>query len=212
MKPFVKNILFCVIAILGDLFTSFMAYKLQLPCFLDTEFAVAITLYMGLIPGLIVAACFNPLMIVLLCRYTGTPFSFYDCLYAICGMLIVFVTWLFSRNKREFLYSRIMTVLYLLIIVVVSSVFSFTSASLLDTFVLLLFQPSTGFSAFDNFSEVMRQLKMGTFFSYLVPRIPLTVNDRLICTFAGFGIYRLLVKLDDFQFAKFRQTNITAEE
>ena len=196
MRPIVKTSIFCVIAILGDLLTSFMAYKLGLPCFLDTEFAVAITFYMGLVPGLIVAACFNPLMILLLCSYTGTPFSSYDCIYAICGMLIVLATWLFSRNKKEFLFSRPMTVLFLLIIVAVSSVFSFTSASLLDTFILPLFQTSTGFSAFDNFSEVLREFEMGTFFSYLVPRIPLTALDRVICTFAGFGIYRLLVKYD----------------
>ena len=188
--------LFCLIAIIGNLTTSFLAYRLGLPCFLDTEFSVAITLYSGLIPGLFVAACFNPLMIILLCWYTGTPFSSYDCLYAICGMLIVFATWLFSRNKKEFLYSRPMTILYLLIIIGVSSVFSFTSASLLDTFILPLFQSSTGFSAFENYSEVLREFEMGTFFSYLVPRIPLTVLDRFICTFAGFGIYRLLVKYE----------------
>ena len=188
--------LFCLIAIIGNLTTSFLAYRLGLPCFLDTEFSVAITLYSGLIPGLFVAACFNPLMIILLCWYTGTPFSSYDCFYAICGMLIVFATWLFSRNKKEFLYSRPITILYLLIIIGVSSVFSFTSASLLDTFILPLFQSSTGFSAFENYSEVLREFEMGTFFSYLVPRIPLTVLDRFICTFAGFGIYRLLVKYE----------------
>ena len=198
MKPIVKKTLFCAIAILGDLITSFMAYKLKLPCFLDTEFAVALTFYMGLIPGLIAAAFYNPLMIIWLCKYTGTPFSFYDCLYAICGMLIIFATWLFSRNKKEFLYSRPLTFLYLLIIVAVSSVFSFTSASLLDTFILPLFQTSTGFSAFDNFAEVLREFEMGTFFSYLVPRIPLTAIDRLICTFAGFGMYRLLVKYQNY--------------
>lgn len=193
MKMNLKIPVFCLIAIIGNLLTSFLAYKLNLPCFLDTEFSVAITFYLGLVPGLIVAACFNPLMIILLCWYTGTPFSAYDCLYAICGMLIVLATWLFSRNKKEFLYSRPMTLLYLLIIVAASSVFSFTSASLLDTFILPLFQTNSGFSAFNNYAEVLRQLEMGTFFSYLVPRIPLTVMDRLICTFAGYGIYRLLV-------------------
>ena len=202
MKMKLKIPVFCLVAIIGNLTTSFLAYRLNLPCFLDTEFSVAITFYFGLIPGLVVAACFNPLMIVLLCTYTGTPFSTYDCLYAICGMLIVLATWLFSRNKKEFLYSRSITFLYLLIIVAASSVFSFTSASLLDTFILPLFQSSTGFSAFDNFSEVLREFKMGTFFSYLVPRIPLTVLDRLFCTFAGYGIYRLLIKYDASQMKK----------
>lgn len=196
MKPIAKTSIFCLVAIIGDLLTSFMAYKLKLPFFLDTEFAVALTFYAGLVPGLIAAAFYNPLMIIWLCRYTGTQFSFYDCLYAICGMLIVFATWLFSRNKKEFLFSRSITLLYLLLIVATSSVFSFTAASLMDTFILPLFQTSTGFSAFDNISEVLRQSEMETFASYLIPRIPLTVLDRIVCTFAGFGIYRLLVKYD----------------
>ena len=196
MSKKLKISVLCLLAIIGNLTTSFFAYKLGLPCFLDTEFSVAITFFLGLVPGLIVAACFNPLMIVLLCWYTGTPFSTYDCLYSICGMLIVFATWLFSRNKKEFLYSRLMTLLYLLMIIVTSSVFSFTAATLLDTFVLPVFQSTSGFSAFDNYAAVLRQFNMGTFFSYLVPRIPLTVMDRLICTFVGFGIYRLLLKYD----------------
>ena len=196
MKPKAKISILCIVALFGDLLTSFMAYKFKLPFFLDTEFAVALTFYAGLVPGLIAAAFYNPLMIIWLCKYTGTAFSFYDCLYAICGMLIVFATWLFSRNKKEFLFSRSMTLLYLLIIVATSSVFSFTSASLLDTFILPLFEIKTGFSAFDNVAEVLRQFEMRTFFSYLVPRIPLTVLDRIVCTFAGFGIYRLLVKYD----------------
>lgn len=202
MKPNLKKVLFCLIALFGDLLTSFMAYKLKLPFFFDTEFAVAITFYMGLVPGLVVAACYNPLMIIWLCRYTGTAFSFYDCLYAICGMLIIFATWLFSRNKKEFLFSKPLTFLYLIIIAAVSAVFSFISASSLDTFILPLFKTTTGFSAFDNFAEVLRGFEMGTFFSYLVPRIPLTVLDRFVCTFAGFGIYRLLVKYDEYQFVR----------
>ncbi len=202
MKPTLKKVLFCLIALIGDLLTSFMAYYFKLPFFFDTEFAVAITFYMGLGPGLIVAACYNPLMICWLCIYTGTPFSFYDCLYTICGMLIVCATWLFSRNKKEFLFSRPLTFLYLLIIATVSAVFSFTSASLLDTFVLPLFKTTTGFSAFDNFSEVLREFEMGTFLSYLVPRIPLTALDRLVCTFAGYGVYWLMLRYDDFQAAR----------
>ena len=199
MKSNQKKVLFCLIALIGDLVTSFMAFYFKLPFFFDTEFAVAITFYMGLLPGLIVAACYNPLIVIWLCRYTGTTFSFYDCLYAICGMLIVFATWLFSRNKKEFLFSRSMTILYLVIIAAVSASFSFTSASLLDTFILPLFKTNTGFSAVDGVSEVLRQFEMKTFFSYLVPRIPLTVLDRFVCTFAGYGIYRLILKYDEYQ-------------
>lgn len=197
MKPVTKTILLCVIAEIGNIISSFIVAWLKLPCFLDTVFSVAITFYAGLVPGLIVAGLFNPVMMVLRCSAAGVSYAVYDCLYAICGMLIVFATWLFSRNKREFLFSRTITVLYLLIIVLFSSFLSFFTATALDTFVQPLFHTSTGFSVFDNISGVLRQLKMGTFLSYLVPRIPLTVLDRLVSTFAAFGLYKLMVRLDN---------------
>jgi len=40
-------------------------------------------------------------------------------------------------------------------------------------------------------------MNMGTFLSYLIPRIPMTLLDRIVCTFAGFGIYRLAVKIKE---------------
>ena len=196
MKQGVKLPILCAVALLGNIATALLASWFKLPCFLDTIFSVAITFYAGLVPGLIVAALFNPLMTLLRCSLYGADFSFYDCLYALCGMLIVFATWLFSRKKREFFFSRSVTILYLLIIAFSSAFLSFITASTLDTFILPLFQTSTGFSSFDTFSEVLRQLKIGTFLSYLIPRIPLTVLDRLICTFAGFGLYRLMIKYD----------------
>ncbi len=165
--------------------------------FLDTVFTVAVTFYAGLVPGLIVAAAFNPLITFLYCRMNGTAFSVYDCLYAICGMLIVVATWFFSRNKKEFLFSRGVTSLYLLAIAFSSAFLSFFAASALDTFIRPLFENRSGFSTFDSFSAVLRQMNMGTFLSYLIPRIPMTLLDRIVCTFAGFGIYRLAVKIKE---------------
>lgn len=205
MKSFLKISLLCLVALAGNIATSFLAAVLHLPCFLDTIFSVAITFYAGLVPGLVVAVLFNPLMTVLRCAFTGAAFSFYDCLYALCGMLIVLTTWIIARNKKEFFFSKTITALYLLIIAFTSAFVSCFSASALDTFILPLFQTSTGFSSFDTFSQVLRQLKIGTFLSYLLPRIPLTVLDRLICTFAGFGIYRLVVKVQNHRMQKMNQ-------
>ena len=194
MKKIFLLCIACIAAVAGNIATSFLAAWLNLPCFLDTIFSVAITFYAGLFPGLLVAAAFNPLMTLLRCSIYGVAFSIYDCFYAVCGMLIVFTTWIISRDKKKMYFSKTITVLYLLIIAFSSVFASCFSASALDTFVQPLFQTSSGFSSFDTFSQLLRQRKIGTFLSYLLPRIPFTVLDRIICTFAGFGIYYLLLK------------------
>lgn len=196
MNSKLKIALLCVLALIGNVALSFFAARFLPSIFLDTVFTVAITFYAGLAPGLVVAAAFNPLMTFLYCSMHGEAFSVYDCLYAICGILIVLATWFFSRNKKEFFFSRAVTVLYLLTIAFSSAFLSFFAASALDTFVRPLFDSTSGFSTFDNFSAVLRQMRVGTFLSYLIPRIPMTLLDRIICTFAGFGVYRLALKIE----------------
>ena len=181
-------------AVLGNIATSFFSAVLELPAFFDTIFTIAITFYAGLVPGIIVAALTNPLMTVLRCLIYGTEIFYFDFLYSACGIFIVLTTWTISRNKKEFFFSRAVTILYLLVIAFASSFLSCFSASFLDTFIRPLFNKSSGFSAIDNFSIAFQKLKFNVFLSYLLPRIPLTVLDRLICTFAGFGIYRFAEK------------------
>lgn len=177
-------------AVFGNIATSFFSALLELPAFFDTIFSVAITFYAGLVPGIIVAVLSNPLMTVLRCAFYGTEIFYFDFLYSVCGIFIVLATWAISRNKKEFFFSRTVTILYLLIIAFTSSFLSCFSASFLDTFIRPLFNKSSGFSAIDNLATVFQKLKFNVFLSYLLPRIPLTVLDRLLCTFAGFGIYR----------------------
>lgn len=181
-------------AVLGNIATSFFSAVLELPAFFDTIFTVAITFYAGLVPGIIVASLTNPLMTVLRCLIYGTEIFYFDFLYSACGIFIVLTTWTISRNKKEFFFSRAVTVLYLLVIAFASSFLSCFSASFLDTFIRPLFEKHSRFSAIDSFSMAFQKLKFNVFLSYLLPRIPLTVLDRLICTFAGFGIYRFAEK------------------
>ena len=147
-----------------------------------------------LIPGIIVATLFNPVMTLLRCAMTGSEIFLYDFLYGICGILIVIASWLFSRNKKEFHFNRRVTLLYLLIIVFFSTFVSSFSASALDTFIRPLFEKASGFSAIDDISLVFQKMNFSVFLSYLLPRIPITLLDRCICTFAAYGIYSGLRK------------------
>ena len=183
---------FGLLSIVGNLATSFLASALHVPIFLDTIFTVAITFYAGLIPGLIVAVLHNPIRTFIRSVIYGTDLFYFGSLYAVCGMLIALSTWIFSRNKKDFFFNRTVTVLYLLIIVFVSSFLSCFSASALDTFIRPLLNDSLRFFPIDIFSIPFQKLKFGMFLSYLLPRIPITVLDRLICTFSGFAVYRLV--------------------
>ena len=186
--------LLCLLALLLNIASTMLASALKLPAFLDTIFTVAITFYSGLIPGIIVAALFNPAMTLIRCAMTGSEIFLYDFLYALCGILIVIASWLFSRNKKEFHFNRRVTLLYLLIIVFFSTFLSSFSASVLDTFIRPLFEKASGFSAIDDISLIFQKLNFSVFLSYLLPRIPITLLDRCICTFAAYGIYSGLRK------------------
>ncbi len=199
MKRFFKTALLCIIL---NITLSLLSGAIMPSIFLDTVFTVAITFYCGLVPGLVVAATYNPIMTVLrslLAGGTGTASGgifYYDFLYALCGIFIVIVTWAFSRNKKEFYFSKSVTLLYLLIIAFLSAFISSFAASALDAFVRPLFKTHSDFSAVDYFALAFQKMKFNAFLSYLLPRIPITILDRLISTFAGFGIYRLAEKFE----------------
>ena len=191
----IKIIIFSIAALLLNIVFAFAAVKFHLIIFLDTIFTVAITFYMGLIPGLLVAFFYNPLMMTILCITNGTQFFIYETLYLFCGMFIVLITWLISKNKRNFLYSTAYTFLYLVIIAFVSAIASCLCASFLDTFIRPLFGQISGFSPTEDFTYSFQNLNLGDFLSFFLVRIPITVVDRLICTFAGYGVYLLLSKI-----------------
>ena len=197
MKLLPKIIILSILAQILNIACSFAGEALFQSLFWDTIFTVAITFYAGLIPGLVVAATYNPLVVVIRSIAAGgTQIYLYDFLYALCGIFIVLVTWAFSRNKKEFGFSKLITILYLAIIAFASAFASSFAASFLDTYIRPLFESHSNYSAIDDFALVFQHLQFGTFLSYLVPRLPITILDRFIATFAGYGIYKLLMKAE----------------
>lgn len=193
-KKFIEILILTIAALILNILLARLSAKIHFMGFMDSLFTVALTFYAGLIPGLVAALFFNPIMGIILSLENGTQFFIYDSLYSICGMLIVLITWLLSRDKREFHYSRLFTFLYLVIITFASALASCISASLLDTFIRPLFGKPSGFGITDNFSYSFQNQNMGSFLSYFLPRIPITLLDRLICTFAGYWIYKFYSK------------------
>ena len=189
-----KTFILILAALMFNILTALLAIELHLVLFLDTIFTVAITFYAGLIPGIIVAFIYNPVMTIVLCLKNGHSFFIYDSLYCFCGMVIVLITWAFSRNKSNFQQNKSVTIFYLIIISFSSAIASCLLASCLDTFIRPFFGPASGFGPTDTFTNSFADLDIGDFLSYFLPRIPLTFLDRLISTFAGFFVYSLLAK------------------
>lgn len=194
-----------VLIIVFEIFNLLLSYvnsKIKFMLFLDTIFSVALTFYAGLLPGLIIALIHNPLCGIMFSKIYGTPIFYYGFLYSLCGMLIVLVTWLFSRKKEYFSYSTSMTILYLFMIAFASAFASCVSAAFLDTFIKPLSEKFQRAKVddfadrFDIFSSVLKSLNFGTYFSYFFPRIPLTIIDRIVSTFLGFFVYKALLFTD----------------
>ena len=72
MKTFYKTALLCLAALALNIATFLLVIYLRLPVFMDTIFTVALVFYAGLVPALIVAALYNPIMTILLCVIYGT--------------------------------------------------------------------------------------------------------------------------------------------
>lgn len=195
-----KTFLLIIFAEIGNLLVYFACKSF--PLYMDTVFTVAITFYAGLVPGLVVAAAYNPIATLLIYFFSDKNIGIFPFFYTVCGMLIAFVTWLFSRKKDNFSYSRNVTFLYLLVISLASAFACCFSAAFIDTVIRPFFNTpelttsGAGYQK-DALCWIFSRFGYGTFLSFLLPRIPITVVDRIICTFAGFGVCKLYLRIEN---------------
>ena len=192
-----KLIRLCIVFIAAEAINFICAFLFckfgHIPLFLDTIGTVAAVFYAGFWPGVIVAALYNVLWVLLTVVFAKAPFYPWDMIYALCGIAIAVTTWLFARKKENFQMSRVITVLYLVLIALVSAFASSLIGGIIETVNRIhLGNPVYDSSVLDNFLKAFLGENIGTLVSCIVVRIPITVLDRLICTFAGFALYRLL--------------------
>lgn len=124
-------VIFCLMAVVLNNLTAFIFHSVfRIPLFFDTIFTVATVFYLGLVPALCVSICYN-IVNSLLWAKVGL-FDPFLLMYGICGILIVFSTWIIARNKEEFKISVPVTLLYLLLIALVSSFCTVISSGIID--------------------------------------------------------------------------------
>ena len=190
----VKKFICCPLAILLNMIVAYIFYdKLRLPLFLDTIFTVAITFYFGLIPGLFVALCYNAFnALTLVAR--GFPFDPFSVLFGICGAIIVFVTWFLSRKREEFDISPGITMLHLVLIAMISSFCVVISSGIIDFVRYSLTDIPDRMAPVKEYTDSFLRQNFSLFASCILGQIPVSVTDRLITTFAGYGVYKIMLK------------------
>lgn len=185
-----ETFLICLIAEVLNILTTCIFYQvLKIPLFFDTIFIVAVVFYLGLIPGLCVSICYNLInSLMWICK--TRIFDPFILMYGICGILIVFSTWIFSRNKSDFKISISITILYLFLITLTSSMCSIISGGIIDYFHYRCYEVTDTMNPIKTFSEGFIIQHYPPIVSYILAQIPVSFLDRLIATFTGYGIYR----------------------
>ena len=191
MKRSWKICILCICAlILNSLFTFIFYDVLNIPLFMDTIFTVAVVFYLGLIPGLIVGIFFN-LTDPVINYFVHGVFSPTNLCFALCGAGIVLVTWVFARNKEEFQISITVTILYLLLIALLSSAVSILIGGTIDYIRFSYYEIPDSMAPIKKFTDSFVSQKFSLFAACILGQIPISLTDRFITTFAGYGVYKL---------------------
>lgn len=189
-KP-LRTVVICIIAEILNFFAADLFYHvLKIPLFFDTIFTVAVVFYLGLIPALCVSIGYNLInSLMWVCgEDVSDPFIFF---YTICGILIVLSTWFFARRKDEFRISPVITILYLVLIALLSSLCTVISSGIIDYFHYIYYDVPDMMNPIKTFTESFVNQRFSLLVSCILAQIPISFADRLIATFAGYGVYRL---------------------
>ena len=194
MNKLAKTALLCVVAEALNFISVYIFYDtLRIPLFMDTIFTVAVTFYCGLVPGLVVAVCYNILATFTLV-IRGFAFETYSLLFGICGACVALVTWFFARRKEEFKISLPITLLYLVLIALFSSLLSVVTGGIIDYIRFTAVDLPDRMAPIKNFTDSFMNQHFSLLAACILGQIPISITDRLITTFLGFGVYRLAVR------------------
>ena len=167
-----------------DFFTAtFFQNVLHVPLFFDTIFLMAVLFLYGPLPALfayvinVVCGC---LKLVIL--YGKNDYIY---LFTLSAVTIIFVTWLFIRKKENLTKGVNITFLYILSAAVCAALACAVVSGIISYFTFSLNVES---GPFDKIIFAFSGDQMGVLASCIVGRIPITILDRIITTFAGFGI------------------------
>ena len=103
-------------------------------------------------------------------------------------------TGFFARKKEEFRISVVITILYLVMIALLSSFVTVIIGGTIDFVRFSFLEIPDSMAPIKEFTDSFISQKFGLFASCILGQIPISLTDRLIATFAGFGVYKLYEK------------------
>ena len=113
-------------------------------------------------------------------------------LFSVSALTIILITWLFIRRKDSFKKSVNRTFL----ILVSAAIFSGLACSIVSGFVnSFIYFKNENDLAYDRVIFAFNGEQFGFLASAILGRIPVTILDRIITTFAAFGIFNLYSKI-----------------
>ena len=167
---------------------------LKIPLFFDTIFTVAVVFYAGLVPALVVSVSYN-LVNSLLWFVEQGAFDTVFPLYTICGVLIVLSTHLIARHKDTFELGLFVTVLNLVMIAMLSAACTVISGGIIDFFHLKYYNVPDMMNPIKHFTDSFVRENFHLLAACILAQIPVSFTDRLLTTFAGYGVYRLAERI-----------------
>lgn len=188
----IKLTVICVLALALNFLSVFVFYEtLRLPLFMDTIFTLAVLFYAGLLPALFVQISYNIINSLIWMFKTGS-FDVFMMMYTICGILIVVSSWIVARHKEEFEISPFVTLLYLVLIAMISSACSVLAGGIIDYFHIKCRNIPDMMNPIKKFTDAFLRQRFSLFLSCILAQVPVSFADRLIATIAGWGIYKIM--------------------
>lgn len=193
MPQKLRTLLICVCALILNFASVYLfRFVLKTPLFMDTSFTVAVVFLCGLVPALCVSVAYNILNPFFIRFVVGLDFVPAQMIYVVCGIGIVIITWLVACKKENFKISITITALYLLLISLSTSFYTVFVGGAIDFF---NWRNSDLAAFLKPFVKAFVNQKFNLFVSCILAQIPISITDRIINTFAGFGVYKICDKI-----------------
>ena len=190
VKDNLKICLVVVVAGILDFATATLFQTvLHVPLFLDMTFAMAVLFAYGVLPAImtyvvnVICGC-----IKLVILYGKNDYVY---LFTLSALTIILVTWAFVRKKENLKKGVKLTFLYILSAAVCAALACSVVSGIISYFTYSL---NVEAGPFDKIIFAFSGDQMGVLASCILGRIPITILDRIITTFAGFGIYILYTR------------------
>ena len=163
---------------------------LDIPLFLDTIFMTATLFLFGPVVAFLEYLVYMGISCIRMMFACGSAHMIY--LYSFSALTIIVITWLFIRRKGSLKKNVNRT----FIILLSAAIFSGIACSVVSGFInFFIYFKNDNDLAYDRVIFAFNGEQFGFLASAILGRIPVTILDRIITTFAAFGIFNLYSKI-----------------